>query len=78
MWWLSVFFLVNGAWVSGSDISPPGWSPRAYNSEAACLARKEFAETQSREFPLELPSEWRCSSAHPRREVPLDLRGVRT
>jgi hypothetical protein len=27
-WWLSVFFLVNGAWVPGPDVEP-GWAPRA-------------------------------------------------
>ncbi len=76
VWWLSVFFLIEGVWVPGSEVSIGGWSPRAYPTEQACLARKAFAEKQCRDFPLKFPVEWRCTAPDPLLEVPDDLRGV--
>ena len=73
-WWLSVFFLVNGAWVLGPAVEP-GWAPRAYSTETECLERKAFAEMQCREFPLDYRAEWRCTSPDPLTEPPEDLRG---
>jgi hypothetical protein len=75
-WWLSVLFLVNGVWILGDDIRTPGWGPRAYATEQECLERRTFAERQSREYPLEYPTEWRCTSPSPLRETPDDLKGV--
>jgi hypothetical protein len=54
MWWLNVFFLIGGLWVPGHQF--PGWGPRAYQTEAACLERKAFAERQCREQPLDYPA----------------------
>jgi hypothetical protein len=74
-WWLSVFFLVNGAWVPGPDVEP-GWAPRAFQSEEECLARKAFAEKQCLDYPLDYRSEWRCTSPDPLLKPPPDLSGV--
>ncbi|MCB1486495.1 MAG: hypothetical protein KDJ88_03440 [Bauldia sp.] len=75
-WWLSVFFLINGTWVPGSNIDQPGWGPRAYQTEAECLERKAFAEKQCHNYPLDYRAEWRCSSPDPLTKVPDDLVGV--
>ncbi|ESR23375.1 hypothetical protein [Lutibaculum baratangense] len=73
-WWLSVFFLVNGVWVSGDDID--GWSSRAYPTEDACLERKSFAERECREHPLEHSAMWYCSPGAPMSEPPDELKGL--
>jgi hypothetical protein len=64
-WWLSVFFLVNGTWVAGQDMSPSGWSPREYATAEECAERKAFAEQQCRAFPLEFPTAWVCRYGEP-------------
>lgn len=76
-WWLNVLFLVNGVWVLGQDIGVAGWSPRHYASEQECMERLAFAERSSRAYPLEYPTEWRCTSPNPLADVPDDLQGVR-
>ena len=73
-WWLSVFFLVNGVWLPGPEVGP-GWAPRQYASETACLDRKSFAERQCAAYPLEHRAEWRCTSPDPLTEAPPDLQG---
>lgn len=75
-WWLSVFFLINGVWVPGNEVSPEGWSPRAYPTQEECLVRKDFAERQCEAFPLDYRAEWRCSAPDPLLEVPADLTGA--
>ena len=42
-WFLTVFFLVNGAWVLGGTADAPGWAPRAYETEAICIERRDFS-----------------------------------
>lgn len=73
-WWLSVFFLVNGAWVPGPEVEP-GWAPRPFSTERECIARKQFAEDQCVQYPLDYPAEWRCTSPAPLLEPPPDLQG---
>jgi hypothetical protein len=65
MWWLSAFFLVNGVWVAGQDMSPSGWSPRAYATKQECIERKIFAETACRAAPLKYRASWVCSEGAP-------------
>jgi hypothetical protein len=43
----------------------PGWSPRAYQTEAECPERKAFAELECRERPLDYPATWLCSAGEP-------------
>ena len=73
-WWLNVFFLIDGEWVSGGEIH--GWSPRAFDSEAECFERKAYAEARCAESPLDHPAEWICSKGEPLSEPPEHLRGV--
>ena len=42
-WFLTVFFLLNGAWVLGGTADAPGWAPRAYETEEVCLERRDFS-----------------------------------
>ena len=68
-WWLSAFFLVNGAWVPGSEIE--GWGPRAFESEAHCLEHKVFAEKKCREHPLDFEAVWVCNYGDPAKMPPV-------
>lgn len=67
-WWLTVFFLLGNAWVSGDHID--GWSSRAYATQAECEARKRFAELQTARFPLELEARWICNAGNPAENPP--------
>lgn len=68
-WWLTVFFFVNGSWVAGSAID--GWDPRPFATEAQCLERKDFAERECRDHPLEFEAVWICSKGVPAKEPPV-------
>ncbi len=70
-WWLSVFFLVNGHWVPGSDVD--GWAPRAYDTEAHCMDRKVYAEKQCLLYPLEYEALWVCNKGEPAKGPPQKL-----
>jgi hypothetical protein len=67
-WWLSVFFLINGQWQPGANLD--GWQPRAYPTEEACLERKQFAEKECRNHPLDYDAMWFCTEGKPLSEVP--------
>jgi hypothetical protein len=73
-WWLNVFFLVNGLWVPGYEM--PGWSPRAYPTEAECQERRAFAERECRASPLRYDSLWICSPAQPLTRLPATVEGM--
>lgn len=73
-WWLNVFFLVNGVWISGQSVD--GWAPRAYETEAICLERKVYAERQCRDAPLPYEARWVCSQGEPLTTLPAPLSGV--
>jgi hypothetical protein len=62
-WWLSVFFLVGSTWVSGESIE--GWGPRAYATEVDCQTRRQFAEIQTKAFPLDYRAVWVCNFGSP-------------
>lgn len=70
-WWLNVFFLVNGLWIPGHELS--GWAPRAYPTEAACEERRAFAERECRLYPLAYEARWICSPGAPLPRAPADL-----
>jgi hypothetical protein len=72
-WWLSVFFLVNGTWVPGHEMSPGGWSPRAYDSLEICSERKKFAEEACKEFKNQIV--WYCSEGAPIIKPPPEIEG---
>ena len=73
-WWLNVFFLVNGLWVPGHEMT--GWAPRAYETEAQCLERKRFAERQCGRAPRGVDALWICSPGEPQRQVPAGSAGL--
>ncbi|WP_372620477.1 hypothetical protein [Falsiroseomonas sp.] len=73
-WWLNVFFLVNGLWVPGYEVS--GWAPRAYASQAECLERRAFAERECQAAPLRFEARWICSPGRPLTEPPQELTGM--
>ena len=62
-WWLTVFFLLGGAWVPGDRFD--GWASRAYSSGEDCEARRYFAETQTARYPLGFPAVWVCNPGRP-------------
>lgn len=70
VWWLTVFFLIQGEWVPGSKID--GWSPRPFPTETACLDHRAFAEKECRERPLDFESVWICSKGEPLKVLPKD------
>lgn len=74
MWWLNVFFLINGVWTPGAQLE--GWSPREYASEQECLERKSFAENECRLHPLKHASVWTCTFGEPAKDPPASLRGA--
>ena len=74
MWWLNVFFLVNGVWIAGHQLD--GWAPRGYSSEQECIERKSFAEKECRLYPLKYSAAWFCTFGEPADEVPAFMRGV--
>ena len=67
-WWLTVFFLLGNAWVSGDQMD--GWGSRAYPTESECESRRRFAELQTARYPLELEARWICSAGPPATEPP--------
>jgi hypothetical protein len=75
MWWLNVFFLVQGLWVPGHEMRPEGWGPRAYQTEAECQERRVWAERQCKAHPLDFPAVWICSANEPLKEPPANMRG---
>jgi len=40
VWFLTVWILLNGTWVHGSDV--PGWEPREQLNETVCKERMKF------------------------------------
>jgi hypothetical protein len=74
IWWLSVFFLIQGEWVPGSTIE--GWSPRQYATQAECLERKSFAELQSLRFPLDYETTWICSLNFPLEQLSREVNAI--
>ena len=70
-WWLSVFFLLNGAWVPGHEIQQLGWSPRPYRTEEECKVRKKFAEKSCKHFRVK--TAWFCKKGTPLIEAPQNL-----
>jgi hypothetical protein len=70
-WWLNVFFLINGLWVPGAELS--GWAPRAYATQAECEERRAFAERECRAAPLRYESRWICSPGGPLTTPPAGL-----
>lgn len=69
-WWLSVFFLIQGQWIPGSEID--GWAPRPYASETECMERKNFAERECRDHPLDFQAVWVCTEGQPAFEPPTE------
>lgn len=74
VWWLSVFFLVNGQWIPGHVVEPTGWAPRSYVTEAECDERKRFAEKQCVDWPLRYKAVWFCSKDKPITSLPEEAR----
>ena len=70
-WWLNVFFLVNGVWLPGAYFD--GWAPLPYQSQAACMARKEAGEGNCARVPLRFEAAWICSPDRPLAEAPPEL-----
>lgn len=68
VWWLSVFFLVQGQWVPGTDYE--GWAPRPFQSETECKSRKAFAELQCADHPLDYKAVWICNKGEPLKALP--------
>jgi hypothetical protein len=68
VWWLTVFFLIQGEWVPGSKID--GWSPRAFPTEVGCLEHRAFAEKACEERPLNLDTVWTCNYGEPLNVLP--------
>jgi hypothetical protein len=62
-WWLGVFFLINGTWVSGDQLD--GWSSRKYLTSDECEIRRSFAEHQTSLYPPDIPSRWLCNYGAP-------------
>ena len=52
-YWLVVYIMINGAWVSGEELE--GWGPVAYESEALCLESKARAEALHEDLRRENP-----------------------
>ncbi len=61
MWWLVVFILIDGAWVPGAEVTPEGWSPRAYETRAECMDRKAFAERALADLTNVRETRWYCT-----------------
>ncbi len=62
-YWLVIFVLNDGAWVSGAEMPNSGWSPREYESLEVCKIRRDFAaklvrqigKTQAKHFCTQTP-----------------------
>lgn len=72
VWWLSVFFLVHGEWVPGTEYD--GWDPRPYQSEGECQSRRAFAELQCDNYPLDYQAVWICNKGEPLKVLPEEAR----
>lgn len=70
-WWLTVFFLIGGSWVSGDGLD--GWSSRPYATAAECELRKSFAVVQTARYPLDFEARWVCNMGRPAAEPPPDV-----
>lgn len=68
VWWLTVFFLIQGEWVASSKFE--GWSPRPFPTQAACLEHLSFAQKECRERPLDFESVWICNKGEPLKVLP--------
>ncbi len=67
-WWLTVFFLINGTWVSGDKLD--GWGSRKFQTADECETRRGFAEIQTDRYPPGMPSRWVCNFAVPASSPP--------
>ena len=74
-WWLTVFFLMQGAWISGDSFE--GWASRAYPNHAACEARRSFADLETSRHPLDLPARWVCNRGTPATKPPPEMLNVK-
>ncbi|NNF78915.1 MAG: hypothetical protein HKN05_12880 [Rhizobiales bacterium] len=62
-YWLVIFVLSEGVWVSGAEMPNSGWSPRKYESLQVCKTRRNFAaklvkqigKTQTKHFCTRAP-----------------------
>ncbi|GEM_PF-6971411 len=60
-WWLVLFVLIDGQWVPGADLTPEGWSPRAYDTREECMERRDFAEESLADLRNVDDSKWFCT-----------------
>lgn len=64
MYWLNVFFLINGIWMSGEAFE--GWHARGpYPTLLECIAEKFRSETEFSDNPREYPAKFECSRTRP-------------
>jgi len=64
MYWLNVFFLINGIWISGEAFD--GWHARGpYPTVLECIVAKFRSEIEFGENPREYPARFECSRSRP-------------
>ncbi len=72
MYWLNIFFLINGMWITGEAFE--GWHARGpFPTLSECILEKIRSETEFSENPREFPARFQCSRERPRIKRDLEL-----
>ena len=43
MYWLVIYFYIQGSWIAGDFVRPDGWSSIGYSTEQQCIEKMYMA-----------------------------------